>query len=159
MNTNSLRRRLGALCLPWVSLLLLQGCASTVPVLPPEYPTLGARRAIVVVNTHDGRIFEFRELSSDSARFLGPVRVVKSILGRDGRLEPLETVEWTRVPFDLVSRVTLRRTSTLGTIALGLGSATAFTLLIRSFQPTPANTGGTGGGGGIGGQKAPGLPH
>lgn len=154
MSSHSSRRGPAArACALALALTLLEGCASTVHVLPSEYPGLtGQGKA--VISMRDGRVYEFHRVTVDSSRFVGQVDVVRNVVGRDGHLDALEDVEEVRLPFGDVESVELRHTSLLATAALLGATALGIGILIRQFQPEPT-TPGTGGGGGGGDNSKP----
>ena len=143
----SRRRAAGYFLLPLTIAFLAPGCARVTRVDPVDYVTVAGAKGRARVLTRDGRIYDFRHVGIDSARFVGRVDVVRNVVTRDGHLEAVEGTEEVRLPFSDVETVEIRNSSVLGTaLAVGAGLA-GVALLIRAFKPVPT-TDTTGGGGG-----------
>ena len=141
MMTVSARRRLASGCLSAAALAFAQGCAQVVHVAPPDYASV-AGKGRVEVTTREGRVYNFRRVAVDSARFVGEVDILRNVLTRDGHIEPLETTEPVRLPFTEVAAVDLKKRDLPGTaLALGAGAG-LIAALIRAFSPTPQPAGG-----------------
>jgi hypothetical protein len=152
----ALRRRiaglLGSVVFP---LMVLEGCAHVVRVPLGDYVTVPERSGKAVIQTRDGRIYEFRGVSADSGRFLGRVNVQRSVVGRDGHLDQVEDIEEVRVPFSEVTSVEMRSTNVLASVLAAAAGAGLIYVLVREFAPATSSSDTTGGGGNPGDNQAP----
>jgi hypothetical protein len=137
---------LGSVVFP---LLVLEGCAHVVRVPRGDYPTVPERKGTTVIHTRDGRVYEFKGVGVDSARFVGRVDMVRNVVGRDGHLEQIDDTQEVRVPFSEVTGVELRSTNIFGTVLAAAAGVGLIYVLLKEFAPAVTDTTGDGGGGTI----------